>query len=436
MAINFSEFPQAALAQVQAEYLNTYGSEGIANLKAAGVSLPKAYVDPSAEAQYRGYFDEHVAAGKYKPEEWEAFKKYFMGDENTPAQGGKWTGGEGGLTYQPNVPQGSYRDTGNWLSNFTQTLPGLAKGILDPLGSTHEALRKSHGIADVIDAGFDPITGPGINAVSSSIGGAIKDEPGLQAAVGALGPFIGGVAGSVVPVIGSALGAALGNAVSGKILGKPNEQNMLSAAQTYIVASALSGLGDVIGDVAGDPLGGGLTDPDMYELAMGPDYLTGGGIESGYGLAGQIGAEPGILQQLADFLPSGDTVGQALDTVGTLTQLAGGGSAAEEFPPLPSLLEPLGPEAPLPSLPPLSERVSLAIPEGLTFPDIAPYLPKKWDNMSDAEKESWMITRGGELSKRRRGTWAGNLGGIRGGADNLEYAELIGMAGGKQILGE
>jgi hypothetical protein len=424
-----AEFPGAALAELQAEYLNTYGSEGIESLKAAGVSLPQTYVDPSREAEYRGYFDEHVAAGRYTPDQWEEFKKTYMGDENTPAQGGRWAGGEGGLTFIPNVPQGSYRDTGNWLSNFTGALPNVLNAAFNP-GAPFEALRKSHGIADVVDTLFDPMSGQFINASLGAVGSAIKDEPGLQSAVGVLGPTVGGVAGSVIPGVGSAIGAAVGKGVAGKILGEPNEQNFLGALKTYAAAMALQGLGDV----AGDALGGGLTDPDLYEIAMGPDWQTGGGLESGFGFGGAapIGAEPGILQQIGDFLPSGDTAGQVLDTVGVLSQLAGG-SATEELPELPSLLTPLGPEEPLPDLP---ERVSLAIPEGLTFPDIAPYLPKNWDNMSDAEKESWMITRGGELAKRRRGTWAGNLGGIRGGTDNLEYAELIGMTGGKQILGE
>jgi len=72
----------------------------------------------------------------------------------------------------------------------------------------------------------------------------------------------------------------------------------------------------------------------------------------------------------------------------------------------------------------------------MSWPDIAPYIPRNWDSMSDEEREAWLITRGGEAAKRRRGTWAGNLGGIRGGKGaGLDYAELVGMMGGKQILG-
>lgn len=449
------EFDPGILPQKQAEYLNTYGAEGIASMKAAGVALPKTFVDdPELEAVYRANFEEHVAAGRYKPEDWEAFKLQYMGDENTPAQGGTWDGGGGGLTFRPNMMQGSYIDRGNWLTNFTGSLPNFINAAVNP-GAVTEALRTSHGVFDVVDTLFDPVFGQSINAGLGSVGAAIKDEPGLQTTVQTLGPTIGGVVGSIVPVIGTGVGAAVGKGVAGKILGEDNEKNFTGALQSYIAGQALAGLGDAVGsnlnlanlDPDAAAIIADMADNAGYNAAVASGNVAGAvapGVLAGYGPGGMdyglpITA-PGDIASAATGSGVIDTIKSAAGDVLDVANLAGGisnafGPGADQgtLPPLPSLLET---QTPGEALPPLPDRIALAMPEGLTFPDIAPYLPKNWDSMSEAEREAWLITRGGEISKRRKGTWAGNLEGIRGGKGaGLEYAELVGMTGGKDILG-
>lgn len=423
-----------AEAEAKAAYLNEGGAAAYNELKS---ELPQAYVErtPEALAGYRSAFDEHVQYGRHTEADWGAFQDYYMGTPETP-QAGTWTNVEGELRFQPTGASGQYVDRGNWLTNLTSSLPQLAAGVLNPIGTTYENLRTAHGIGDVVDAAFDPITGPGITSVSRSIGAAVKDEPGLQSGINAVGDIATGILG----VVYGPGGAAAAQGIKGKILGTSNEENLLNAAKAAVLTEAATGLGDV----AGDALGGGLTG-DLYEQAALLDQgieLTGG-IESGGGqaLTGIPDVEPGIWSAIKDYakpvtdlLP--DNTGEYLDTGLNVANaiLGPGGIQGEDLPPLPGLLTA---DAPPDALPPLPDLESIGMPEGLTFPDIQPYLPKNWDSMSDAEKESWLITRGGEISKRRRGTWAGNLEGIRGGGTtDLKYAELVGLTGGKSILGE
>jgi hypothetical protein len=423
----------------QAEYLNTYGKEGEAAMKAAGVQLPQTFVDPSQEPLYRSYWEEHAAHGAVDPNGYDAWKKLWMGDENT-AGSGQWVNANGTLQWVPNSAQGSYRDTGSgWLGN-------LVNAIVNPLGATYNAVSKSAGVFDVADALFDPLLQPGVNAVSAAAGEGLGSS--FQEAAPTIGTAVGGVVGSIYGF--PEAGAAVGNVIGGKVQGRPNDLNALAGATTYVTASALSGVGDSIkglGDsifpadlitIESDVAGGGIESGFGNDGLIGEPsgVLGGGGIESGFGNEGLIGEpSPGILQQVADAVTNPKNIETALNvgSTGMEAIAAFGGGGGEAFPPLPALLSPATPDGPLPDLP---DRIALQMPEKLSFPEIEPYLPKNWDSMSDAERESWLITRGGEISKRRKGTWAGNLAGIRGGQGaGLDYAELIGMNEGKQILG-
>jgi hypothetical protein len=219
----------------------------------------------------------------------------------------------------------------------------------------------------------------------------------------------------------------------------------IAALATY----AAQGLGDVALDPDALAIIADMEANAGYNAAVAAGQVPGaaapgilaGTTPAGFDMTNVVGSPPplgtwdtikDIAKPVTDLIP--DDTGQVLETgLNIANALGPGGVGGEDLPPLPGLLTA---DAPPDELPPLPALESIGMPEGLTFPDVAPYLPKNWDFMSDAEKESWMITRGGEISKRRRGTWAGNLEGIRGGGTtDLKYAELVGLTGGKSILG-
>ena len=190
-----------------------------------------------------------------------------------------------------------------------------------------------------------------------------------------------------------------------------------------------------------------LSEADWSGTQIGPE---GAPIDATPAGTGQINIQPLEVLETQPSLSLADTLRNAvLDpntykaaaklgaTVLSLAPMLGGGTtdiAGEPLPPMPALdTEPMPAllEGP-PELPEAFEGEPF--PEGPEFPE---WRPSNWKRMSKAEREAWLINRGGEASKRRRGIWAGNLASLRSrktGA-GMDYAELT-PATGKTVLGE
>ena len=403
---NVSQTPQDILAQ----YLQEGGQGAYNELKSAGYTLPNAYVERTPENVALYQRDRGIATGQtedWKNSDWEA----YMGDENTPGAGTWKTDNNGKLTWEASSPE---KDSpgGSW---FQQTL-GPAAPIV---GSILKMAMSSVG-----------------NQVIPYVGGAAMDILG-QAALGDLHPVGGSVqtpnlleAGlsAFTPDITS-IGSGISDVASSVYEGG---KNILNA----VLPAGEEGLSDIPGYVAAENSADALytgnegTMPEANPEDLGGPTGTGTTNLPGNGLS-ETTPEPGILQSVTDAVTNPSNIKGAIDVLsGAAGALKGTGEG--DMPELPGILTASTPGAALPALP---DSLAGDLPDKMTWPDVAPYLPKNWDSMSDADKEAWLITRGGEISKQRRGTFAGNLGGIRGSGSGLDYAELTGNSGGKTILG-
>lgn len=153
--------------------------------------------------------------------------------------------------------------TGGLSDVFGVTNGGLGKDIFMPfLTSTDrlvEAIKQSNW-ADAVDAAFDPITGPGIDALTRGTGKYVNDvAPWFGDLMNIVAPIVGAVVGGVYGgPAGAAGGAAAGSGVASKFNQYSNEEALIkagvAAAVAYVATPASNAInaGQITADMAGN----------------------------------------------------------------------------------------------------------------------------------------------------------------------------------------
>lgn len=454
-------------------YLNTYykaategETTGASNLLQTGGTLPASYV--SSDTQTGGWtegpvdmysggqgvydpnlyaedpidpteFYKEKRAGAWRTSDWESTDwADYMGDETTPGAG-KWeVGGDGKLTWVASSPvQNSPH------RNFFQQTFGPFADIITTVIPTI--------IGQAVGSGAGPI-GQGFGgAMGNFLGQLITDNDITHRG----GPnFASMAAAAVMPNVVdmvSDLASSAWNAIP-------------STATTTAAATAASTAADTAAETAMDT----ATETAMESVADASsafdsasvlnditptvDVGEASAVESVMGTPMETAAEypdqwldlrtvpddPTLWETVKATATSPNTWEDVADLGLTGLSLASGLSAANpDLPALPELLT-LGtaPEQLAAHDYTMPELPSWEMPEDIDYPDVE--WPDAWDTMTDDEKQEWLIQRGGEAAKRRKGTYAGNLLGIRGGGTDasLAYGELSSLdTAGKQLLG-
>lgn len=444
------------------QYMNTYyvgapGEKTAADyVKALGVTLPQSYVsrdpvkgdwkegpldmltggqsmylDPTGEhvydpvAFYKSERGEALGLTDWEQSDWEA----YMGNENTPGAGVWRVNPQGQLTWVASSPIKNDPNAHTWFQNAVgPTLANLITSIVPT------ALGGYIGGPVGAAAGnfFGQLLTPGVNE---------RGGPNfLQMGLAALSPYVGEGLAEAANWAGGALSSVPAEALTEG--GMATAEGVAGSAEELFANAGSGALNTVIEEAPGIlneitptvDLGRDITG---IEMGMTPESPMGPGISDitmeATGSLGGTSATSGIV----DFLTNPDnwrTAGQVLEAgLGIARGIQG---ASPEFGPLPELLA-LG--SPPPELPELDTTLpagpSWEFPARAEYPEItSSYFPRNWDSMSEAERQAWLIQRGGAAAKRRRGTYAGNLLGMRGGTD-LTFAELTGSYPGAQLLG-
>lgn len=191
----------------------------------------------------------------------------FLGDIANIATGGAY----GAIT-------GDFGKVGQYIAPFVN--PGAV--------SFNQAINAKDAW-DFIDAVFDPITGPGINAVAGGTNSLLKEyAPEVL-------PYVTTLATTLGTIIGGPVGAAAGYGVGSKIAGMPTSAGMIGSALAYAgsalgqaASSALGGLTSFSGidSIPVDAWGAGMSTPGYATAAQIPGLLTGS-----FGTADELGLQ-------------------------------------------------------------------------------------------------------------------------------------------------
>jgi hypothetical protein len=148
--------------------------------------------------------------------------------------------------------------TGDWggtkdLWSFLN--PGLISGYKTAHG---------HDFWDIVDAAFDPVTGPGIDNLVRSTGKKANEIiPWIGQVVDVVAPIVGAILGSYGGPAGTAGGAAAGSGFASKFNQASNEEAIkkaaVTAAVTYIASSAAQYASQAAGGGTGGKIAGNLT---------------------------------------------------------------------------------------------------------------------------------------------------------------------------------
>jgi|GEM_PF-7082630 len=435
------------------QYMNTYyagapgektAAEEVAGL---GVTLPQSYVsrdpvkgdwkegpvdmltggqsmtlDPTGDhvydpvAYYKGERGSALGLTDWEQSDWEA----YMGDKDRPGAGVWRVNPQGQLTWVASSPTKNDPNAHTWfqnavgptLANLITTIVPTALGgyIGGPTGAA-----AGNFLGQLLTPGINERGGPNF----------------MQMGLAALSPYVGEGLSEAADWAGGALSGlsqeALtegGMATAEGVAGSAEELFANSGVLSGVVEEAPGVMAEITPTV---DLGRDITG---IEMGMVPESPMGPGISDiTMEATGSLsGVDP--TQAVVDFITNPEnwrTAGQVLEAGLSIAQGIQG--ASPEFGPLPELLA-LG--SPPPELP----ELDTTLPAGPSweFPKMDYAYPEGWDSWTDAERQAWLIQRGGEASKRHRATFAGDLRSMRGGTDLL-FGELKGSYPGAQLLG-
>ena len=389
------------------------------------------YLDPTGEhvydpvAFYKSERGEALGLTDWEQSDWE----YYMGNENMAGAGVWRVNPQGQLTWVASSPIKNDPNAHTWFQNAVG--PTLANLITS--------------IVPTAVGGF--IGGPSGAAAGNFIGQLITPgvtERGgpnwLSMGLAALSPYIGEGLASAAEWAGGALSSvpaeALtegGMATAEGVAGSAEE--LFAEAGSEVLSGAVEEAPGILGEITPTvDLGRDITG---IEMGMTPESPMGPGISDvTMEATGSLGSTS-TTQAITDFLTNPETWRTAAQIGEAGLNIIGGIQGANpDFGPLPELVAAGSPPAELPTLDrSMPAGPSWEFPARAEYPDItSSYVPRNWDSMSEAERQAWLIQRGGAAAKRRKGTYAGNLLGMRGGTD-LTFAELKGSYPGAQLLG-
>jgi hypothetical protein len=119
---------------------------------------------------------------------------------------------------------------------------------------------------DIMDALFDPATGPGLTKLLNLSGGEInKVFPIVGELVEIIAPVIGGIIGGIVSAVGTvgvgspagiAGGAAAGSGIASKFNQETNKEALIKAATTAAVSYVAASAGQYVSEAGGGMIGG------------------------------------------------------------------------------------------------------------------------------------------------------------------------------------
>jgi len=135
---------------------------------------------------------------------------------------------------------------------------GAMWSFLNPGFVSAYKASKSHDVWDLIDAVFDPVTGPGITTLLGFVGGEVnKLLPWVGDLIESIAPTVGGIVGAVYGGPGGAAGgAAAGSGFASKWNKETNEQALQKAAITAAITYVAQGAGKYVGGATGSKVAG------------------------------------------------------------------------------------------------------------------------------------------------------------------------------------
>jgi hypothetical protein len=170
----------------------------------------------------------------------------------------KALGGAGTINERTGLPQ--FFDFGSILNIGTGGIYGAISGdwggtkdiwnYLNPGAVSAYKAYYSHDVWDLIDAVFDPITGPGITHLLNASGGAVnKVLPWVGELIAAIAPTVGAIVGGVVSY-GNPAGAAGGAAAGSGFASKWNQETNKEALEKAAIVAAVTYVSQYAGQYA------------------------------------------------------------------------------------------------------------------------------------------------------------------------------------------